>query len=325
MTLIQVNGAYVNEDLYKFPDPDLLIQSVSHKSDLNALGVNNTSTSNGYVYFYIDKDWQHNTVNYVGETKNSLQYRHNSTHSKKEWFANLKYPLIGIAQSPYRAWDTDTRRVIESLVLQQLKSLGMTPANSENSTWMNFDITGHPEKHYLEKIATMIVEYQLFHLGLRENTLVDINKSKEQELLEAGRLSTERIISQQQTGSITFTQDETPTNVIKKTKDLSPKGIWIEPVEGRKIIAKSRGCTVHGYQTAEGLVVVTAAENIPETTRPSCPSSSVLIHDQILSESVTNENGAKNWNGFYGPDKITKYLSAFFGCPTANTWEEDLG
>jgi hypothetical protein len=166
MGLKRVKNFLINEDKYVYPYPELIIQSTRNAASIPHLGSELANNDNGYIYFYADSDWKNNPNVYIGESKNSIQSRHNSTHKSTEWFKAIKYPFVGVVNSPNLPWDTDTRRAIESKTVYKLHSMGIKVVNGVNSTWTNGG-TVHPNvnNQYVEDVSNIIVDYITHHTG----------------------------------------------------------------------------------------------------------------------------------------------------------------
>lgn len=166
MGLKRVKNFLINEDKYVYPYLELVIQSTRNAVSIPHLGSELANNDNGYIYFYADSDWKKNPNVYIGESKNSIQSRHNSTHKNTEWFKAIKYPFIGVINSPNLPWDTDTRRAIESKTVYKLHSMGIKVVNGVNSTWTNGG-TVHPNvnNQYVEDVSNIIVAYITHHTG----------------------------------------------------------------------------------------------------------------------------------------------------------------
>lgn len=166
MGLKKVKNILINEDKYVYPFPELIIQTTRNVNHVQHLGSDLASNDNGYIYFYTDADWRKNPNVYIGESKNSIQSRHNGTHKNTEWFKSIKYPFIGIINSPNLPWDTDTRRAIESKTVFKLHSIGLKLVNGANSTWTSGG-TVHPSvnNQYVEDVSEIIVDYIIHQLG----------------------------------------------------------------------------------------------------------------------------------------------------------------
>jgi hypothetical protein len=169
--LKKIKNILINEDNYVYPYPELIFQTTREATSLVYLGSGKADNENGYIYFYADSDWKNNSNVYVGESKNDIQSRHNSTHKNSAWFKNITYPLIGIVNSPNLPWDTDTRRAIESKTVYKLHNLGLQIVNGANSTWTNGG-TVHPNVNdqYVEDVSDIIVNYIKHHIGYFNDT-----------------------------------------------------------------------------------------------------------------------------------------------------------
>lgn len=181
MGLKNTRNGFINEDKYVFPDPEIIIQTTRNINNINMLATGEANNDNGYIYFYADADWKKNPTVYIGESKNSLQSRHNGTHKGTPWFASIKYPFIGIVNSPFQPWDTDTRRAIESITIHKVHSLGLKVVNNANSTWTNGG-TIHPNVNpiYVEAVADIIVNYIVFNLGYISDKNKELNSKTKQ-------------------------------------------------------------------------------------------------------------------------------------------------
>jgi hypothetical protein len=177
MGLIKTQKTFINEDRYVYPDPEIIIQTTRNPNNVNLLGSGDANNDNGYIYFYANSLWKTQPFVYVGESKNNLQTRHNSTHKNSDWFKVLNYPFIGIVNSPNKPWDTDTRRAIESLTIHKLHTIGLQIINHTNSTWVNGG-TVHPNVNhtYVDHIANIIVNYITHNIGYDDK--YDANSSE---------------------------------------------------------------------------------------------------------------------------------------------------
>lgn len=166
MGLVKIQKTFINEDRYVYPDPEIIIQTTRNPNNVNLLGSGDADNDNGYIYFYANSLWKTQPFVYIGESKNSLQTRHNSTHKNSQWFKVLDYPFMGIVNSPNKPWDTDTRRAIESLTIHKLHTIGLEIINSSNATWVNGG-TVHPNVNhtYVDHIANIIVDYITHNIG----------------------------------------------------------------------------------------------------------------------------------------------------------------
>lgn len=335
MALLTIGGQKVNEDSYRFPSPDLTIQSVTRKEALKSLGSKGMKQGHGIVYFYLDRGYLENNVVYIGESGNSIQSRHNATHSKSQWFANLRYPLIGVVQSPYRRWDTDTRRAIEAQIVYELRQCGFTPFNHENSTWKDgVDFSIYDEPAYLKSVVDNIVEYILFHLGLgNDEILPDTAPSATpaQTKESPTPASTDKAgVANSDAGVLVETAEENPnrsasknTSYRRRTALHSP--IWNEPIEGRELFYsnKKKGVSAYAYQTADGQTVLTRVDNLPAVAAPYAKHAAKRLHDQLLSEAI-EKDGMLMWTGNAGPFSGSATLSAAVGGSMSKAdWEEN--
>lgn len=166
MGLLSHKGRLINDDRYNYPFPEIIIQTTRNATDISLLGFGDAANDNGFIYFYADADWEENPTLYIGESKNSLRSRHNATHKNTTWFKAIKYPFIGIVNSPDKPWDTDTRRAIESLTVHKAHEAGFKIVNSTNSTWLNGG-TVHPNvnRKYVDDVSEIIVQYLIHHTG----------------------------------------------------------------------------------------------------------------------------------------------------------------
>lgn len=159
-------NTFINEDRYVYPDPEIIIQTTRNPNNVNLLGCGDADNNNGYIYFYANSLWKTQPFVYIGESKNKLHTRHNSTHKNSQWFKVLNYPLIGIINSPNKPLDTDTRRAIESLTIHKLHTKRLQIINHTNATWVNGG-TIHPNVNhtYVDHIANIIVNYITHNIG----------------------------------------------------------------------------------------------------------------------------------------------------------------
>lgn len=315
MALLVVGGHKVNEDSYRFPSPDLTIQSVTRKEALKSLGVQGMKQGHGIVYFYIDRGYKENNVIYIGESGNSIQSRHNATHSKAKWFSALRYPLIGVVQSPYRRWDTDTRRAIEAQIVYELRQSGFNPFNHENSTWRDgVDFNIYDEPAYLSSVVDHIVEYILFHLGIEKGDSIG-EVSDSIDVLSSTQSTSSTLSSISVIKPLSNSEAEMNTQIKVKASDL-----WNNPIQGRKLKAERGGCTVYGEQQADGKVVVYQATNINLEHSPSLPEKALEERDAILLECVPNKTGRLDWSGRLEFSRPSVPLTRFFGSPCGNLW-----
>lgn len=166
MGLIKTQKTFINEDRYVYPDPEIIIQTTRNPNNVNLLGSGDADNDNGYIYFYVNSLWKTQPFVYIGESKNNLQTRHNSTHKNSQWFKVLDYPFMGIVNSPNKPLDTDTRRAIESLTIHKLHTIGLEIINHTNATWVNGG-TVHPNVNhtYVDHIANIIVDYITHNIG----------------------------------------------------------------------------------------------------------------------------------------------------------------
>lgn len=161
------NGGALFEERYAFPNPELVVRSVFRKQDIKYLKAHNASETASIVYFYGDRNYDQNLAAYVGETQVSPVQRFSNTHSKKNWFKNLKYPVVSMAESTINPWDMETRRSIEALCAYKMKQLGFEMVNAETMRW-GHGVEHHPSVNvmYVESVASLLVNYQVAMLGL---------------------------------------------------------------------------------------------------------------------------------------------------------------
>lgn len=167
MTIMKLsNGGALVEERFSFPDPDLTIRTVFRFDDIKYLKAR-ISEMASIVYFYGDRDYYNNLTHYTGETQNSPLSRYKSTHSKKDWCKNLKYPLIGMAESSVTPWDMDTRKTIEALCAFKMKQMGFNVINADTINWSHgVIIPPTVNSVYAESVANLLIAHQVSLLGL---------------------------------------------------------------------------------------------------------------------------------------------------------------
>lgn len=291
----QKNGVMISEDVFSYPDPELVIRSVTRLEDVRYL--TSLRGSAGMVYCYGDRDWRHGLVNYTGETKNAVATRHATTHSKSAWLPRITYPLIIAVQPVGKDWDTDTRRAIESMLVYKKNLLGFDVANAENSTWReNMSTRPMEDIRYARDVVRKVIEYELHHLGMLG---LDIAHYK-----DTGEVITSLVPSYSQ-------QILNSEMAIKKIVATSTKTDTV----------------VKGWELESGKVVVTEVINLPP--EPSESASDLgklpLRHAQLLAEAKQEPNGSFTWQGQTPPDRPGVWLSAAMGkLMQKSAWLPDL-
>lgn len=165
MSLIKLpNGEFLNETVTAYPSPELLIKTIRDISSIQYLSKNESTVSNGEIYFYVNGD-MNDPFFYIGETAVSILTR-NRRHSKKGWTDRLVLPHIGTVKSIYKPLEADTRRTIEALIIFELAQLGFTPINAENKSWKDgVVIPTNVEEKYVRDFANIVVDNIVFLAG----------------------------------------------------------------------------------------------------------------------------------------------------------------
>lgn len=275
MGLKKIKNVLINEDSYVYPYPELIFQTTREVSSLVHLGSDRASNDNGYIYFYADADWKENPSVYIGESKNSLQSRHNSTHKNAAWFKTIQYPFIGIVNSPDKPWDTDTRRAIESLTVHKAHVAGFLIVNSTNSTWVNGG-TVHPNvnREYVDDVSQIIVQYLVHHTGWGSKTksinTLSANVPNQIEVLNIDTSSLGKYSYSKNSGT--------------SIADLVEAGYLI-PGPMNSLLTNYPGTA---ELTVDGLIVL-------DGNRYSSPSSAAIALAKKTNPSYTSANGWISW------------------------------
>jgi hypothetical protein len=302
MGLIKVNGATINQDSYVYPLPEIVFQTTRNLEDVKHLGSGVAKNDNGYLYFYADADWKSNPTVYIGESKNSIQSRHNATHKKSSWLKGITYPFVGIVNSPMQLWDTDTRRAIESQTIYEASKRGFIIVNSENATWANgADTHDKVNQHYVNDVAALIIEYLMHHTGWNGQYVDKIEQQVSESQLLAGKPSEDQHSSPKHGGSgKEFTiKPPVKSNTNPTVKDLVESGIL--PVGIIKAIAPRYPGSA--TLTAEGKIVVAGKAY-------TSPSTAGGEHKRLTNPSVSDPNGWTFW-GVEDSSGNTTTLSAY--------------
>lgn len=161
------NGGALLEERRSFPDPDIIIRVVFRVEDIKYLNPRSASGVSSVVYFYDERDYMNSLTHYTGETSETPFARFRNTHSKKAWLQDIKYPLIGMAESLGTPWDIETRKTIESLCAYRMKELGFSVVNAETHNWAHgVSIPPTVNGAYADSVAKLLVEHQIAVLGL---------------------------------------------------------------------------------------------------------------------------------------------------------------
>lgn len=291
----QKNGVMISEDVFSYPDPELIIRSVTRLEDVRYL--TSLRGSAGMVYCYGDRDWRHGLVNYTGETKNAVATRHATTHSKSLWLPQITYPLVIAVQPVGKDWDTDTRRAIESMLVYKKNLLGFDVANAENSTWReNMSTRPMEDIRYARDVVRKVIEYELHHLGMLGLDIAHYKATGE---------------------------------VVTSLVPCYSQQILNSEMAIKKIIATSAKTetVVKGWELESGKVVITEVINLPP--EPSESASDLgklpLRHAQLLAEAKQELNGSFTWRGQTPPDRPGVWLSAAMGkLMQKAAWQPDL-
>ena len=268
MGLIKTQKTFINEDRYVYPDPEIIIQTTRNPNNINLLGSGDANNDNGYIYFYANSLWKTQPFVYIGESKNSLQTRHNSTHKNSDWFKVLDYPFIGIVNSPNKPWDTDTRRAIESITIHKLHTIGLQIINHTNSTWVNGG-TVHPNVNhtYVDHIANIIVNYITHNIGYDDK--YDANS-----------------IENMGTWGKVGTKTSTKYTPVEETRDLNIQSNT--GTENIKVESKKKGYTHYPY-TLKDLIdasFIKSGVTIYSTSNIYPAEATILETGEILYDSV---------------------------------------
>lgn len=294
MTLQQSRtGVRINRDEYSYPDPEIVIRTVTRLEDVRHLTSEHADA--GMVYTYGDRDWKNNRTNYTGESKNAVSTRHTTTHLHSEWIKTINYPLVLAIQPVHKQWDTDFRRALESMLVYKKSLLHFKVANAQNSTWRSNQVLQNLDTiRHIRDIAHLILEHELFHLGL---VGVDLNALEERNEVV--------IVPGQDPETLTILQSEM---VI------------------RNMIAKKKDTVVKGYELESGKVCITEVINLPlePVTSSSAKTNLADRHAQLLAEAKLGPDGRYHWTGQTTPDRPGVWLSAAMGSHTSkDIWRDD--
>lgn len=287
--LVTRNDGAVDREELAYPSPELIIKSVTRIEDIRHLSPERPDA--GVVYTYGDRDWRRNLTNYTGESKTSVVARHSSTHSKAQWLKEMTYPLIISVQPSHRAWDTDTRRAIESMLVYKKSLIGFDVANFQNSTWEdNAALRTATDVRYVRDIVRAVLEYELFHLGAIG---VDLHLLKS-------------------TGVVEVSQRSTRVQAVLGSKIVT-----------RNVIARRQGTVVRGCELEDGKIVVTDVQNLPAEASVTDRPRLAARHARLVAEATTSD-GTLNWSGQTPGARPGTWLSAAVGTPVSkDLWADD--
>lgn len=287
MGIIKVNGTTINQDSYVYPLPEIIFQTTRNLEDIKHLGSGVAKNENGYLYFYADADWKSNPTVYIGESKNSIQSRHNATHKKSSWLKGITYPFVGIVNSPIQLWDTDTRRAIESQTIYEASKRGFIIVNSENATWANgADTHEKVNQQYVNDVATLIIEYLMHHTGWNGQYVDKIEQEVSESRLSAGQpLEDQHPSSKREDNAEDFAiKPPSKSNTNPTVKDLVESGI----LPTGPIHAISPRYPGSAILTADGKIVIAGKAY-------TSPSTAGGEHKRLTNPHVSDPNGWTFW------------------------------
>lgn len=108
---------------------------------------------------------------------------------------------------------------------------------------------------------------------------------------------------------------------VKVEEKAKQETIWDNPVEGRRIVAKSRGTVVRGYQTIEGVLTIDEVTGIQPIANPSFQKYHHERRQKLLSESTQQADGTYIWKGTLVCPNRTGWLGVFLGTPMSDEWK----